>query len=225
MATSTSTFDEAARAERERMNTQSGLLKLPAELRNRIYTLTLDIETPRFIVIFEKLPKTSILQASRQLRTETMPIIYGQKILIEYASRVFHCRLWLEMLSTDAVSCLRHLHFGVSGGYSRHHNKLGRISHWIGVKIDRDVDGLRYELTCNGLNDGYCPPWALRPKLKCLNEQEGCPTAERFHREVTPTLNRMKDRQGALGFEKKDLVALLKIMVDLNQRGMTEPQR
>lgn len=101
-------------------SSQASLLGLPAELRNRIYTLevthehnlymtTLKPEPQGRLISERSLPtkEPPILLIWRQIRNEALPIFYGQNIF--QASDLLEFLQWLRNLSSQTRDKLRHV--------------------------------------------------------------------------------------------------------------------
>lgn len=149
-------FNEEARARRELENTSNPLLKLPAELRNRIYILALEPDFPSDIYISsyrlsEGPSAPSILQTSRQLRKETTPIWYGGRECIFLISATgSDCVKWLNALPTEAIQSLRYLRFMLHVQSSHEHaSTTGSFWHsHIEISACGKDEGLRYSYCC-----------------------------------------------------------------------------
>lgn len=208
MGTSATLFDEDARAQREEANTNTHLLSLPAELRIRIYTLATDNKYSVLTSQLALVPKTNVLQTSRQLRKETTPIIYGQFLCFGYWNWLSRDgTLWLDLISENAVRCLRHVDFSCSGNYLCEDGEIH--NHTLEIAVLRSVKRFSYLLR------SY---WErlTNPKIHEYNDCENCAVARYWHRKAMPVLDRMKSQNcEAMGYSRDDLLALYYIMRDL----------
>ncbi|KAK5121489.1 hypothetical protein LTR85_005322 [Meristemomyces frigidus] len=85
---------------------ESPLLKLPAEIRNAIYTLALVKDEPINVGYFEAfLREPGLLAANRQIRREGMPIFYGANTFI--SRQIDTATRFLAHLNDDKVKMLQ----------------------------------------------------------------------------------------------------------------------
>lgn len=207
MASTVTAFDEDRRAQREHKNASSDLLKLPAELKNRIYMDVFEIDPLYHRSIVQIARGEGILRTSRQLRKETQPILYGCKIIFWGWDTVIKTGIpWLHVLSSKAVSYLRHLEFDVIALCPGHQD--GRTYHHLSLTVDPDSHNSRYKLECYDYMNGV--------------GSENCSAVKRVDRKIVPVLERLKTDQDREGFKRKDLLALMEIMKKLQSRRSQE---
>ena len=100
-------------------------LDLPAELRNRIYHLTLVCSDPisgHYVRVlkdaelrYDGIKEPAVLQASRQVRSEALPILYGSNTFYIYGELVL--RSWMQRLGADRVDMLQTILFNTPAMY------------------------------------------------------------------------------------------------------------
>ena len=152
---------ETIRAQREDSNLLSGLLRLSPELRNKIYNLTIPTTTRISIVSKVSQNEISLLQLCRFVRTETVPIFYGNTTFtfdLRTRPNFQRAKAWLEGLSPDAVKCLRKIYVQSDVNcYCKDASKNEKPTHlnaWV------DMDGSKWS------QSGYSG-------CKCCSSQEG----------------------------------------------------
>lgn len=105
--------DDEERVQREKDNWTCGFLKLSPELRNRIYQDT--IPTSTRISVVSRLAKTeiSLLQVCRAIRSETVPIFYGNTTFtfdLRTRPNFSKAKSWVDGLSPAATASLRKIY-------------------------------------------------------------------------------------------------------------------
>lgn len=200
-------FDEDARAQREEANSKTRLLSLPAELRNRIYTLA-DVDRCYLTPQRSLESQATILQTSRQLRKETMPIVYGNfHYLGDYNWLSCGGIPWLNLISEDAVRSLRSLEFMCDGHYPCGDGEIR--THVLDISIERGVDGFQYMLRSNWIG-------VSAQHKTTLDDCNNCPAVGYLHRKAMPVLDRMKAQQSeVVAIDREGLLALFNIARDL----------
>lgn len=142
---------ETERQRREQANANSNLLKLPAELRVRIYTLVLGIHARSWTSVRPKNLTPAILRTSRQLRSETTPIWYGKQYFVFVEPSSSSTAAWLKSLTPQAVSSLRHISLNVASDKVCKHSATDfhdTCHHYLQLNIDRDSKGFDYRVRC-----------------------------------------------------------------------------
>lgn len=103
---------EQDRADREQCNLHTGLFKLPAELRNKIYAMI--VPCGSWLTFYARFKEQDIaaLQICRAVRVDVIPMFYGDNsfaIDMRSASNAALAWQWLDSLSAEAVASIRKL--------------------------------------------------------------------------------------------------------------------
>ena len=102
-------------------NEQSHLLKLPPELRNRIWELVLTVDYSFMITEKYKPLRPGLLQASRQLRAETR-LMYHKLMdhdIMVTINNTAEIRRWADTLADDELRSIQSLNFQFAKKYGR----------------------------------------------------------------------------------------------------------
>jgi len=105
----------------QRTSGKSSLLRLPPELRVRIYQHFINDLQPEAPVNAENTsmrPINTLLSICREARSEALPMFYSQLTFVIYVHKdgdQRSARCWLESLHNDAVDALRKLRFVAPG--------------------------------------------------------------------------------------------------------------
>lgn len=108
-----STSCEKQRAEREEANWKCGFLRLSPELRNRIYLDTIPTSSRVSVVARVDKKEISVLQLCRAIRSETVPIFYGNTTFtfdLRTRPNFQRAKSWLHGLSPQAIASLRKIY-------------------------------------------------------------------------------------------------------------------
>lgn len=196
--------NERERADREVQNAESRLLKLPAELRNQIYseclpqgtTITTNNRRSR------ARPDIAILGVSRAIRGEAARIFYGNNrfqfmLWRPPSERKSEAEEFMEALPSDIVASLRSLEIitrrqcakscGTYAGYLR-----------TVVRIDRDNDLYPYNVV-------FWPRESLDGGIDCECSPDG-------YRDLLDFLEGMNLDDSQETLDKEDLLGLVSVM-------------
>lgn len=202
MATDTTTFDEQVRAEREQANSNTLLLRLPAELRNRIYNEVLPRTSNWYWVLtILDLTRPEILSTSRQVRKEAASIFYSQRRFAIMSARFRRGRVWLEHLSDDALTLLRQLCLHSMVRYHSIGTRPGNTntsSHDVMVHMERQADGFLCSINCDDDLNRVHPI---------------CPVVPMIRARASGVLDRIKTCNKS-GFRRAELLELMDILED-----------
>jgi hypothetical protein len=166
---------EAERAHREEDNSKCGFLRLSPELRNRIYQDTIPTTTRISVVARVARTEISLLQVCRAIRSETVPIFYGNTTFnfdLRTRANFQKATRFVDGLSQPAVASLRkiYVHSDLNccckGAERGKNDKSTSLSAWIDVDRGKwsqyDYSGCR---SCHG--SGQEGAKAIARKIAC----------------------------------------------------------
>ena len=146
VSSSISDEGEEERLQREHQNSSTHLLKLPPELRNRIYQYCTPLNTHVSVYLRLRYNQIAPLQVCRTLRNEMTPMFYACCTFhFDFSTRLgYHfANTWLEGLSISAVKSLRKLYFRSEGGFHPHSAFCWEgLNVWIDVTCDTRKSGV-----------------------------------------------------------------------------------
>ncbi|KAK3704777.1 hypothetical protein LTR37_013608 [Vermiconidia calcicola] len=196
---------EQDRAQREQDNGNSPLLRLPPELRNRMYEEILPAQN-----ICKTIHRHGLLQACRFVRRETLPMCYGKAICmfdVRTVSGHQAATARLRHMSTDAMATSRRVHIETIvtctckifwcywGVMAENDQSLAKLTAWI----DRDAKDGRCKCT---VDHPHCY-FGARPLL--------C-TAGRTQADASKLLHDMESNTGTELLQKRALTKLLEVL-------------
>lgn len=139
--------------QKERENAETPFLRLPAELRDRVY----DLAMPKGVwlgPLYHTFPRRfALLQVCQAIRRGVMPILYGNSTIVfdfGFDDRITLASTWLNDQSPEAIASMRHVHVssltdcscGVEGSY------WGRSM--LRISINRDDKHAPFKVLVDG---------------------------------------------------------------------------
>lgn len=206
------TRSEARRAQRELSNANTNLLRLPAELRNQIYTYVLPNWSEYRVGSSNQndILRPSILSTSRQIRKEAASIFYGRAhfVFLPTGPIVYYGRAWLRALPTDVFALIRRfssdtfVKFDYKAGAM---NEVGVMAHHVKVTIERHNTRFACSCECNG---------------SCRKGESICPVMQTMFERAAELWGRLKTTcEENKGFQKEDVLEVTDMLHEY-ARGM-----
>jgi hypothetical protein len=138
---------------------QSHLLKLPPEIRNRIYELVLTVNYSFMITEIYKPLRPGLLQDSRQLRAETR-LMYHELMehdIVVTINNTAEIRRWAETLADDELRSIQSLNFHFV-------KKYGRLTYAKRTRYETRLVFVFVRCADTDLRAGDSRPWASSVK-------------------------------------------------------------
>ena len=208
-------------AHREAANSQLSLIKLPAEIRNRIYERL--VPSNKWLTAYNRSSPTEIalLQVCRSIRADTVPMYYGNNTFaldLRTSEHRFLAYAWINSLSVEAVNSLRKLRISVEiecDCEAAASAKAKKGYKWYQGK-DAFLDGVSFTISINrsceeepfGISMGFCKHCEDRPV-------ELAAQADRF-------LETMELEVDSSVVTREDLLTVLNILKPLSDMELEE---